>query len=141
MPVGLINPHSNANCVTIKRTQACSFMALQCFCASGDILMRMQANFLVSGHTHIDVDGLFGSLSNLLKRQDVWTPAEMMAAFRESVKLVADSMKDRGFTAVQDDSVNPECRVQLIETVPNFDAIYNHKYDGRVRPHLITGRI
>ena len=99
--------------------------------------MLPQANFLVTGHTHIDVDGIFGAFSNFLKRHDVLTDMEMQTLFERAVKLVADEMQNRGFTTVRDDSVNPKARVMLVETVPDFEPIYN----SRVGHHILISDI
>ena len=41
-------------------------------------------NFLMVGHTHEDIDGLFGVLSHKLAHQNAFTPAAMESLFLQS---------------------------------------------------------
>lgn len=54
----------------------------------------MQLNFLMVGHTHEDIDGLFGVLSSKLRNQNAFTTLDMNALFAEAGKSASQS-KDR----------------------------------------------
>ena len=46
----------------------------------------MQINFLMVGHTHEDIDGLFGVLAHKLQNQNAFTTNDMNALFAQASK-------------------------------------------------------
>ena len=87
-----------------------------------------QMNFLESGHTHIDVDGVFGILSQKLQRQDAWTLDEMMSLFEESAAAHADKTKKMAEAGKGDDRMADsiaKATALYLESVPDFKALYN----------------
>ena len=86
-----------------------------------------QVEFLTTGHTHNDVDGVFGILSQLLRREDAWTPHEMQEIFKRCVVKSAEQqhrmagMQEEGRTA----SAAGIARVVEVKAVPNFQKVYS----------------
>ena len=55
----------------------------------------MQIDFLMVGHTHEDIDGLFGVLAHKLQNQNAFTTNDMNALFAQAGKSASDAMGGR----------------------------------------------
>ena len=63
-----------------------------------NIVLPLQINFLPVGHTHEDIDGLFGLLAVKTVNQNAFTPLEMNALFALAGKA-ASRPQERGSRA------------------------------------------
>ena len=59
-----------------------------------------QINFLMVGHTHEDIDGLFGILANKLQNQNAFTPNDMNALFAQAGKSASNDMGGRASVGI-----------------------------------------
>lgn len=55
----------------------------------------LQINFLMVGHTHEDIDGLFGLMASKLKNMNAFTPSDMNAIFALAGKS-ASTVQEQG---------------------------------------------
>lgn len=91
---------------------------------------------MTPGHTHEDIDGMFGTFSSYLLRHDVLTIDDMMRAFEAAIsnKAEKDSRAD-----TEDSSVYMSAVASVfVSSVPDFQKIFSHKASATVMAPVIV---
>ena len=86
----------------------------------------LQVGFMTPGHTHEDIDALFGVLARLLQNRDVLTIPDMMAAWEYIIARKAEAQsvdEDVGVSGVETPLATAES--VMLTCIPDFWALYS----------------
>ena len=90
--------------------------------------MPMQMNFLMVGHTHEDIDGLFGVLSHKLQNRHAFTPKEMADLLLEAQRAASKvdlRGDDRSGTGIDHGHLPTDgFDSRIVDCVPNWQKFF-----------------